>query len=69
VITGVERRGMWSAKAKAEIFAESLAEGAIVSEAARRRRAGAGGPLLKIDVVSSLTGHSGIVLVDFRSTI
>jgi transposase len=36
VITGVERRRTWSAQAKAEIVAESLAEGAIVSEVARR---------------------------------
>jgi transposase-like protein len=36
VITGVERRGKWSAQEKAAIVAESLAEGAIVSEVARR---------------------------------
>ncbi|MCL4768053.1 MAG: transposase [Hyphomicrobiaceae bacterium] len=36
VITGVERRRKWSAAAKAEIVAESLVEGAIVSEVARR---------------------------------
>ena len=36
VITGVERRRKWSAREKAEIVAESLAEGAVVSEVARR---------------------------------
>ncbi|WP_410051574.1 IS66-like element accessory protein TnpA [Bradyrhizobium sp. SZCCHNR3013] len=36
VITGVERRRKWSAQEKAAIVAESLAEGAIVSEVARR---------------------------------
>jgi transposase len=36
VITGVERRRKWSAEEKAEIVAESLAEGAVVSEVARR---------------------------------
>jgi transposase len=35
VITGVERRRKWSAQEKAAIVAESLAEGAIVSEVAR----------------------------------
>jgi transposase len=36
VITGVERRRKWSAQKKAAIVAESLAEGAVVSEVARR---------------------------------
>src|SRR5215470_15227897 len=36
VITGVERRRKWSAQEKATIVAESLAEGAVVSEVARR---------------------------------
>jgi transposase len=36
VITGAERRLKWSAEEKAEIVAESLAEGAVVSEVARR---------------------------------
>jgi transposase-like protein len=36
VITGVERQRKWSAEEKAEIVAESLAEGAVVSEVARR---------------------------------
>jgi transposase len=36
MITGVERRRTWSAREKAEIVAESLAEGAVVSEVARR---------------------------------
>jgi transposase len=36
VITGVERRRKWSAREKAAIVAESLAEGAVVSEVARR---------------------------------
>jgi transposase len=36
VITGVERQRKWSAQAKAAIVAESLAEGAVVSEVARR---------------------------------
>jgi transposase len=36
VITGAERRRKWSAAEKAEIVAESLAEGAVVSEVARR---------------------------------
>jgi transposase len=36
VITGVERRRRWSAQEKAAIVAESLAEGAVVSEVARR---------------------------------
>src|SRR5215475_14094454 len=36
VITGVERRRKWSAHEKAAIVAESLAEGAVVSEVARR---------------------------------
>jgi transposase len=36
LITGVERRRKWSAEEKAEIVAESLAEGAVVSEVARR---------------------------------
>jgi transposase len=35
-ITGVERRRKWSAQEKAAIVAESLAEGAVVSEVARR---------------------------------
>jgi transposase len=36
VITGVERRRRWSAEEKAEIVAESLVEGAVTSEVARR---------------------------------
>jgi transposase len=36
VITGSERRRKWSAEEKAEIVAESLAEGAVVSDVARR---------------------------------
>jgi transposase len=36
VITGVERRRKWSAHEKMAIVAESLAEGAVVSEVARR---------------------------------
>ncbi len=36
VITGVERRRKWSAQEKSAIVAESLAEGAVVSEVARR---------------------------------
>jgi transposase len=36
VITGAERRRKWSAEEKAAIVAESLAEGAVVSEVARR---------------------------------
>src|SRR6516225_4917657 len=36
VITGVERRRKWSTQEKAAILAESLAEGAVVSEVARR---------------------------------
>jgi transposase len=36
VITGVERRRKWSAQEKAAIAAERLAEGAVVSEVARR---------------------------------
>jgi transposase len=36
VITGVERRRKWSAQEKAAIVAESLSEGAVVSEVARR---------------------------------
>jgi transposase len=36
MITGAERRRTWSAEEKAEIVAESLAEGAVVSEVARR---------------------------------
>ena len=36
VITGVERRRKWSAQEKAAIVAECLAEGAVVSEVARR---------------------------------
>ena len=36
VITGVERRRKWSAQEKAAIVAESEAEGAVVSEVARR---------------------------------
>src|SRR5262245_53151720 len=36
VITGVERRRKWSAQEKAAIVAESLADGAVVSEVARR---------------------------------
>jgi transposase len=35
-ITGAERRRKWSAEEKAEIVAESLAEGAVVSDVARR---------------------------------
>jgi transposase len=35
VITGVERRRKWSAQEKVAIVAESLAEGAVVSEVAR----------------------------------
>jgi transposase len=36
VITGVERRRKWSAQEKAAIVAESLVDGAVVSEVARR---------------------------------
>ena len=36
VITGARRRRKWSAQEKAAIVAESLAEGAVVSEVARR---------------------------------
>src|SRR5262245_57468780 len=36
LITGAERRRKWSAEEKAEIVAESLAEGAVVSDVARR---------------------------------
>ena len=36
VITGAERRRRWSAEEKADIVAESLAEGAVVSDVARR---------------------------------
>jgi transposase len=36
VVTGVERRRKWSAQEKAGIVAESLTEGAVVSEVARR---------------------------------
>ncbi len=36
MITGAERRRKWSAEEKAEIVAESLAEGTVVSEVARR---------------------------------
>jgi transposase len=36
VITGVERRRKWSGQEKAAIVAECLAEGAVVSEVARR---------------------------------
>jgi transposase len=36
VITGVERRRKWSAQEKEAIVAESLVEGAVVSEVARR---------------------------------
>jgi transposase len=36
LITGEERRRKWSAEEKSEIVAESLAEGAVVSEVARR---------------------------------
>ena len=36
VLTGVERRRRWSAREKLEIVAESLAEGAVVSDIARR---------------------------------
>ena len=36
VITGVERRRKWSVQEKVAIVAESLAEGAVVSEVARR---------------------------------
>ncbi len=36
VLTGAERRRKWSAEEKAEIVAESLAEGAVVSDVARR---------------------------------
>jgi transposase len=36
VITGAERRRKWSAEEKTEIVAESRAEGAVVSEVARR---------------------------------
>jgi transposase len=36
VITGVERRRKWSAQEKVAIVAESLGEGAVVSEVARR---------------------------------
>src|SRR5262245_5110312 len=36
VLTGVERRRKWSAQEKVEIIAESLVEGVVVSEVARR---------------------------------
>src|SRR5215831_2793134 len=36
VITGVERRRKWSAQEKAAIVAESLVEGSVISEVARR---------------------------------
>jgi transposase-like protein len=36
VITGVERRRKWSAQEEVAIVAESLAEGAVISEVARR---------------------------------
>ncbi len=36
LITGLERRREWSTRDKAAIVAESLAEGAVVSEVARR---------------------------------
>jgi len=36
VMTGVERRRRWSSEDKLEIVAESLAEGAVVSDVARR---------------------------------
>jgi transposase len=36
VIAGAERRRKWSAQEKAAVVAESLAEGAVVSEVARR---------------------------------
>ena len=36
IITGIERRRKWSREEKAEIVAESFAEGAVVSEVARR---------------------------------
>ena len=36
MITGAERRRKWSAEEKSEIVAESLAEGAVVSDVARR---------------------------------
>jgi transposase len=36
VITGAERRRKWSAEEKSQIVAESLAEGAVVSDVARR---------------------------------
>src|SRR5215475_8104727 len=36
MITGAERRRKWSAEEKAEIVAESLTEGAVVSNVARR---------------------------------
>src|SRR5579859_5651159 len=36
VITGVERRRKWSVQEKVAIVAESLADGAVVSEVARR---------------------------------
>jgi transposase len=36
MITGAERRRKWSAEEKAEIVAESLTEGAVVSDVARR---------------------------------
>jgi transposase len=36
LITGVERRRKWSVQEKVEIIAESLVEGAVVSEVARR---------------------------------
>jgi transposase len=36
LITGAERRRKWSAEEKAEIVAESLVEGAVVSDVARR---------------------------------
>jgi transposase len=36
VITGVERRRRWSAREKLAIVAESMTDGAVVSEVARR---------------------------------
>jgi transposase len=36
VITGVERRRRWTAREKLTIVAESMADGAVVSEVARR---------------------------------